>query len=404
MIWKRTALQKTFCLLLLVGGLLIGCTATSPAPFVPSEAPSPAPTATAIVPTETPTVTPSPTPRLTATPRPTPTIPEELDVARTIRALDFDTDNNLWVASTAGIYQWHYNPETQEYDTVENSLIRDNLVNMLVAPDDSVWVATFEGDVLQLTDNRWITHTLPANLDMATIPPQMLIAQDNSLWVAGLLGGVLRYNGKNWESYAYAYSAELERTLEITGIVALFETVDGKIWVITSCCDGPSVFRYWDNQVWIAYDLNESNHPYNVYEPVGGKNGVVWFRGTWSNPDVYEMGIPYWSVEHYDYNSQEWIHFFIPQDLWDENDWIWTFTLTSAENIWVGSRQGRIAHFDGIRWQVVSPDDDLGGAITTMVVAPDGTLWVGTHTGILAHLQGETWILYKVESGIRPIP
>lgn len=128
MIWKCTALQRTFCSLLLVCGLLIGCTTTSTIPIVPSEVPSPVHTATAVSPTTTPTRMPSPTPPFTVTPIPSPTlIPYyDLDLSQAIRKLGFDTDNNLWVASTAGVYKWHYNPESQVYGIVENRLIHGN--------------------------------------------------------------------------------------------------------------------------------------------------------------------------------------------------------------------------------------------------------------------------------------
>lgn len=255
---------------------------------------------------------------------------------------------------------------------------------------------------MQLASGRWITHTLPANLDMATIPPQMLIAQDNSLWITGLLGGVLRYDGKDWENYAYSYSEEQERTYIIMGIDSIFETFDGKIWITTNCCDGPTVFYYWDERGWISDDLNETNRPYRVYRPTKGKNGIVWFEG--SDGSNRELGMSSSSIEYHNYNNREWIHFFIPKDLWGEGNWIRAFALTSAENVWIGSHQGNIAHFDGIRWEIVSPEGGLGSAIFAMTIAPDDTLWVGTHNGILAHLQGETWTLYKVESGIWPIP
>lgn len=79
-----------------------------------------------------------------------------------ITAFDVADDGTLWIGSGRGLF--HYDPVTELYDTYDQTnspFPTDNIVNIEIAPDGSVWVALYEfgsgglGGIAQLKDGVW---------------------------------------------------------------------------------------------------------------------------------------------------------------------------------------------------------------------------------------------------------
>tara|TARA_E500000318_G_scaffold86482_5_gene82998 strand:- start:29944 stop:32109 length:2166 start_codon:yes stop_codon:yes gene_type:complete len=85
-------------------------------------------------------------------------------------AFDVAVDDTLWLASGMGLY--HYDPATGLYDTYDLSnspLPSDDIHNVEVAPDGSVWISMFDqtfpypGGVAQLKDGVWRVWSQPTS-------------------------------------------------------------------------------------------------------------------------------------------------------------------------------------------------------------------------------------------------
>ncbi len=85
-------------------------------------------------------------------------------------AFDVADDGTLWLASGMGLY--HYDPATGLYDTYDLSnspLPSDDIHNVEVAPDGSVWISMFDqifpypGGVAQLKDGVWRVWSQPTS-------------------------------------------------------------------------------------------------------------------------------------------------------------------------------------------------------------------------------------------------
>ena len=85
-------------------------------------------------------------------------------------AFDVADDGTLWLASGMGLY--HYDPTTGIYDTYDLSnspLPSDDIHNVEVAPDGSVWISMFDqtfpypGGVAQLKDGIWRVWSQPSS-------------------------------------------------------------------------------------------------------------------------------------------------------------------------------------------------------------------------------------------------
>ncbi len=79
-----------------------------------------------------------------------------------ITAFDVADDGTLWIASGRGLF--HYDPATGLYDTYDLSnspLPSDDIFNVEIAPDGSVWISMFDqifpypGGVAQLKEGTW---------------------------------------------------------------------------------------------------------------------------------------------------------------------------------------------------------------------------------------------------------
>ena len=83
-----------------------------------------------------------------------------------ISAFDVADDGTLWIASGVGLF--HYDPVSETYDTYDTSnspLPSDDIQNVEIAPDGSVWISMFDrifpypGGVAQLKDGQWRVWT-----------------------------------------------------------------------------------------------------------------------------------------------------------------------------------------------------------------------------------------------------
>lgn len=87
-----------------------------------------------------------------------------------ITAFDVAADGTLWIASGIGLF--HYDPATGLYDTYDLTnapLPSDDIFNVEIAPDGSVWISMFDhvypypGGVAQLKEGQWRVWQQPTS-------------------------------------------------------------------------------------------------------------------------------------------------------------------------------------------------------------------------------------------------
>ena len=73
---------------------------------------------------------------------------------------------------------------------------------------------------------------------------------------------------------------------------------------------------------------------------------------------------------------------------------------TQAGDLWIGTLQEGISHFDGETWTTYTEDDGLiNNSVTVITVAPDGSIWIATEFGV-SRFDGETWTNYTTDDGL----
>ncbi|MBN1995012.1 MAG: hypothetical protein JW953_20120 [Anaerolineae bacterium] len=169
------------------------------------------------------------------------------DPLKNITALAFDAPaKTLWAGTRfAGLLRYHLETDSwQVYHTLNSQLPDNEIADLKLGPDGSLWLATRSG-VTRYQNETWANYPLAEGLtDQGA--RFLAIAKDNTVWVAGDHYLAWRWPEQTWQVYTALDHPLLAEQFDF---VALAE--EERPWFI-----GRKLKIHFDGQVWTAYDVD----------------------------------------------------------------------------------------------------------------------------------------------------
>jgi ligand-binding sensor domain-containing protein len=130
---------------------------------------------------------------------------------------------------------------------------------------------------------------------------------------------------------------------------------------------------------------------------IAGPDGSFWMTARWSEYDGGGISGNEGGVARYDPVSDSWSAYLIPRELLEQNydGEFYSLELYSTELLWVSDRDGRVLEFREGKWHIITSEDGFKSRVTSMVSTSDGKLWVATRAGVVAQYNGTLWQMYE---------
>lgn len=265
-----------------------------------------------------------------------------------------------------------------------------SVTDIAIAPDNTVWFATYGGGVSQYNplQDTWTIYTTDDGL-ISNQVHTIAVAPDGALWF-GSEAGTTRFDGSSWVSYT------IEDGLVSSSVYAIAFALDGTIWLGTS--EGVSHFVPAEN-TWTTLTTEDGLPDDFVTAIAVAFDGSIWFA-TLLGGVVQLMptggtgeGLR-WTVHDYDRMGISFV-----------ND----IVLGTDETLWFAGHGG-ITHFINA-WKSYTAertgDPSIPSTAQAIAIASDGSLWIATQYTGVAHFipsrdasNKDTWIIYNTEDGL----
>lgn len=189
-----------------------------------------------------------------------------------VHAFDFDSKNNLWVAThSMGLLKYD-GQIWYSYDT-SNSEIPSNCVTSVgIDNSDEIWMGLSNNDryyqnkVVRFSGEEWSIYQSEECLVTDFYVSDIKADHWNNIWFAHL-NGVSKFDGSVWKSVIS------ENNLSGSNVLGVDEDNEGNIWFTTSLY---GVFKY-DGTNTINYNTkNSSISSNNIQSVVADKTGNIW--------------------------------------------------------------------------------------------------------------------------------
>jgi ligand-binding sensor domain-containing protein len=167
-------------------------------------------------------------------------------------------DGTIWITTWEGFKSW--NPETHQWDTLLVDQPGRTLAQEL---DGSLWFGLLEDGVMRSESGDLISWNTMNGLVHNQIK-DMLVASNGTVWV-GTAAGVSRWDGKRWQNWVHLGYPDADGL----AVDQFYETTDGVIWVATS-----QGIAKWENEKWITYERFRSCR--RVYSLLETDDGSFW--------------------------------------------------------------------------------------------------------------------------------
>lgn len=302
------------------------------------------------------TVAPAGAPQPTETPAPAPslawtTITEVAPGVRLGRLLSLAAapDGSMWVGTNYnGVF--HYVGGSWRQYTQAEGLAGDSVHSIQIAPDGSVWAATWDG-VSRLEGERWRTYRIDPvfvgrNLHSLALGPE------GQVWV-GVGRGLLRLANETWEP---ALEGEIRRL----AVLALWADPDGTLWLASGV---RALVRIRDHEIEI---IRRADWPrgMRVRALLRGPDGFLWM-GT--SHGLYRYA----------------------QDAWQSPReglpmaYVTSLAIAPDGAVWLGTFRHGLVRYDGRSAHRYDMAHGLpSNHVVAVAVGLDGKVWAATAGGL----------------------
>lgn len=283
----------------------------------------------------------------------------------TINALKIDSKNNLWVASTNGLFRFDLankiaTPVVETRGFNINSLQSD--------PFGELWIASNNGLLVYNIQTKKINYYNDKNrpLFRSTVFTALAYSKSGQMWIGSEKGlYCYNFNKKQWSAYF-----ENENGLPSDNILSLAIDFSGNIWIGTQN-SGLVIYHYASKRfVQINNSLDETANQLKsrqINTIMFSKNGNAWL-GTWRGLykySMYETKFPHYSVS-------EKLHSY-------EYNLVWHFCEFDKSNILVGTNGGLIRFdHDSREMHFIDHGKMKSTKLRAIMKAPGDKFWIGT--------------------------
>ncbi len=286
--------------------------------------------------------------------------------ANFVRRVAFDKDGFLWTAGSGGVVRWNLADGTYVKYTADQGL-PNSLIRGITATDDGILVIGANIEIAQFDGIAWNSVPLPSNIEhlfWATASNGKIIASNGF--------GLFSYNGKTWDQL---YNG---RFFGVFGAADyLLNDKDNTVWLLYFFMEAPNpVHRLSDS------DWDELENLKGAIAITISDDGVVWCLK---------------SSEVVSFNGTEWTSYPLPQNM--DLGLLSSIAISAEKDIWVGSWDKGVFHFNGANWENITTDDGLpSNSVSELILSPDGFVVVahGIRKGI-SYLSDAEWINYVTD-------
>ena len=307
-------------------------------------------------------------------------------------------DGTLWVGQNGGLSRFR-DGDWMNYRRLDVPAPAGPIGGLLESSDGSLWAAGWEQEAVRLDyrTSRWTTYDgLLYFCDTS----------DGSRWYISVDDGVVRHEKEDlavdvsagtWMRYGTEDGLmEFPIGLAITG--------GGVLWAYGSHAGQAATARF-DGRRW-TMDLHPLFSwgilPASVLE---SSDGSMWFgTGGWPSPERGHLG----GVLRFHPQARPaagpsalsgqaaWTHYTPPEALFGT----YAIGQTADGRLWFGSPSG-LRRYDGEAWSQVTEQEELTtAAIDDMCSARNGDLWVGTREYGVFHFDGNVWNRHDANTGL----
>jgi len=282
-----------------------------------------------------------------------------------VTCIDFDDDGNPWIGSGTFIYH-------MEGSSLEDYNLGYSVLDLAVAPDQSVWVGTSGGGLCHFQGGQTTWYTM----ENAGLPRDYVMnveaAPDGRIWFASCahkLGGLGIYDGKKFTFLTPENSPLNQNIIDDIEI-----NEDGIVYISTSGTVGMTNIYSIDDNDWKCLGSEEGTF-YWVFNFTISPSGIIYLVEDFSLSSAMRTN------KLYSYSDNEWENIIL-----EEGQQIGFFGMTGTDRrdyCWVpsASQEGLVMMvYTGKKWEI-SPADFITGDIITVIEADNNNnIWIGTYT------------------------
>jgi ligand-binding sensor domain-containing protein/signal transduction histidine kinase len=292
--------------------------------------------------------------------------PLPLSSSATPTAIAKAADGSLWIASTAGIFQYQHNQ-------LRPASLSPNLTNIEgigALPGNGIWIRSTSSLTLIQNGHQ---RTLEASRDLPATRIQSALSDSRGdLWIGtnqGLFTLGLRDNSSS--------QPQRQTALGSSSILSSFEDREGNLWIGTET-SGLDILRQQNFHT--VAELSD----HVITAIVQTSDGAMWVGTNGDGLDRWQPG----KLEHYA----------IRNGLLSEV--ILALAPGANNSVWVGTPDG-LNHIDAGKVTAYTSADGLpDDLVRSLLVDSDGSLWIGTRRG-LAHWQNNQFTIFTQSNGLK---
>ena len=332
----------------------------------------------------------------------------------------FPHGRDIWCATDGGVAKWNTVTMSYAVFTTVDGVGYNEIKDIAVASDSTVWAATWGGGVSKYDGTAWTTYTSDDGLGEDYIS-NIRIAPDGTVWAASFRKGISYFDGSGWVTFTTEDGLPSDQN-DSLGIAP-----DGTVWASQSV-DGEGSLCRFDGIRWQRYEPEEFFPNYGINCIEFDPDGNMWLGINSYIPETKNLIVKIEGDEITTYSIDDGLIVFAAVDIafspdgtvwtamseginsFDGNQWVThrpetIFTTVAVDdygNLWTGTwaRNNGLIRFDGTEWEVFRDDFNIAGNnVYSMTIDTEGMIWAGTRYGI-SRYDGESWYTFTSADGL----
>lgn len=291
-----------------------------------------------------------------------------------------DDEGNIWYGTIKnGVFKFENispksTPNILSYSILNG--LKDNYILDICEDNATIWIASNDGGVHYLKDNKFhyldTKDGLPSNQIL-----DVFSDREKNIWLSCMGEGILKLNGFEFSHYSTNDGLKSNRISQIKKNEA-----DSTFWV-SSFNQGLQVLKIVNEQILEKENILQENPFYNSIKTFDfDQQNNVWI-GT-------QNGIVLW-------NKKIIATYTAENEL--AGDQINSILCAKSGTVWIGTSSG-LSFYNGEVFGVFTEDDGLiNNEIQTIIEAKDGTIWIGTLGGLISY-KNNSMTSYDEQEGL----
>ncbi len=281
--------------------------------------------------------------------------------------------DELWIATNGGLVTMHrFSGNTTIYNTSNSPLRANNILDIDMDSNGTLWMATNGGGLTSMKDGNWTVYTADDGNFSYDAISRVEVDSDNNVWFStfesgafGSIsnGGITRFNGSSFETFSFSESSGGDR-LPDGQVNALTFDGSGDLWI---GMDSGGLVKF-DGADFTVHTSSATDLPSDQIEAIhSAGEETVWIGCGGLSGGLVRYDGSAWEVYTEDNSGMH-------------DDWVQTIAADGQGDLWLGTEAAGMARFDGsgFTFYVRENSGVLSNNVNEIHVDSESTLWVGT--------------------------